>query len=130
MSKMPAVSYFGDLLLKDNLSDDDIVRSFLIVALVTFICPSSSVAVSPRYLSPLLDMKRAKDWNWSMLIFDWLISMIKKYQSGKAKEDSGKYSSVNLGGCLYFLAVSFLSFFLTCFSFLAFLFSSCCIFVM
>ena len=39
MSSLPSVKVCSDNLLKDNISDDDLVRNFLTVALATFLCP-------------------------------------------------------------------------------------------
>jgi hypothetical protein len=38
MTTLPSAKTCGDILLKDNLDDDEVVCNFLIVALVTFLC--------------------------------------------------------------------------------------------
>jgi hypothetical protein len=60
MSRLPSAKVCGEKLLKDDISEDDLVCNFLIVALVTFLCPNSNVHPSPEYLKPLVDIKNAK----------------------------------------------------------------------
>jgi len=63
LSKLPNFKYFGDKLKEKDISDDDLVRSFLIVALATFLCPNSNTYPSTKHLLPLVDIKNAKDWD-------------------------------------------------------------------
>jgi hypothetical protein len=41
-SSLPLIKSFGDKLLGDTLSDDDVFRYFMVVALSTFLCANSS----------------------------------------------------------------------------------------
>ena len=60
LRSLPNFMYFGNKLKQDNFSDDDIVRSFLVVALAAFLCPNSNTYPSTKYLLPLVDIKTAK----------------------------------------------------------------------
>ena len=49
-SSLPLFKTFGKKLVGNSLSDDDIFRYFMVVALSTFLCPNSSTLPSPKYL--------------------------------------------------------------------------------
>ncbi|CAN6336484.1 unnamed protein product [Urochloa humidicola] len=82
LSTLPNFKSFGTKLFKDDISDDEIVRSFLIVALCTFLCPNSNTYPSPKYLLPLVDVKSAREWDWSGLVHSWLMKSKKPAQQG------------------------------------------------
>ena len=111
LSSLPNFKYFGNKLKQDNLSDDDIVHSFLVVALAAFLCPNSNTYPSTKYLLPLVDIKTAKEWDWSKLVHSWLFNEIRKYQ--RLRKTSA-HESITLGGCLYLLCVSVFVFNLVC----------------
>lgn len=94
---LPLIKTFGDKLKGNSLSDDDIFRYFMVIALSTFLCPNSNVLSSPKYLGPLIDLSSVLDWDWSDLVFKWLFASISSYR---------KYNRNTIGGCIYFLAVS------------------------
>ncbi|CAL4994264.1 unnamed protein product [Urochloa decumbens] len=106
---LPSVMFFVEKLTKelDNLSDDQIFISFLIVALNTFLCPNSSQIPSQKYLGIFADISKAKDYDWSGYILSWLFQHIRTFNRGKSSKvkDEG-----TLGGCLYYLAVLYLDF--------------------
>ena len=79
------------------------MRSFLIVALVTFLCPNSNVHPSTEYLQPLVDVKKAKEWDWSEFVHYWLLKQIKMYNDQMKRLD---HASITMGGCLYIVCVS------------------------
>ena len=94
---LPTIKTFGDKLVGGTLSDDDVLRYFMVVALSTFLCANSSTYPSPQYLGSLIDVSKVKEWNWSKFIYDWMFSSITNYRK--------KHRST-IGGCRYFLAVS------------------------
>jgi hypothetical protein len=103
LNALPSASTCVDNLLKDGISDDDFVRNFLIVAMVTFLCPNLNNYPSTKYLQPLIDVKDAKEWDWCKFVHYWLLNQIKKYNILKKK---AAHASVTLGGCLYLICVS------------------------
>ncbi|CAL4891926.1 unnamed protein product [Urochloa decumbens] len=108
LTSLPTVKAFGDKLLKDDISDEDeLVRSFLIVALATFLCPNASPYPSTEYLLPLVAVKSAEKWDWSKFVHYWLFKQIHKYHSRKKKP---QHQTRTLGGCLYLICVAYLDF--------------------
>lgn len=105
LTSMPQCTYFGNI-LKNNtdLSDDMIFICFMIVAISSFLCPNSSLYPSPKYFSVLEDVSAVKYLDWSKFVYDSLMSSLKKFNN--ANKATGKKSKT-LGGCMYFLAVSF-----------------------
>ncbi|WVZ81976.1 hypothetical protein U9M48_029299 [Paspalum notatum var. saurae] len=104
-NSLAAVKSFSDQLLNGNISDDEVVRNFLVVALVTFLCPHSGIIPSTEYFRPLVDIQSAKDWDWSKFIHYRLMKQIKKYQSLRSNT---LRSSITLGGCLHVLCILYL----------------------
>lgn len=105
-STKPLISFFGTKLLSDKgvnkLSEDDVLRCFMVVALSTFLCPNSDTHPNPKFLEPLIDVKSSSKWNWSKFVYEWLMTYIAKFQKeSKSKEQTSK----TLGGCGHLLAV-------------------------
>ncbi|KAL6657095.1 hypothetical protein ACP70R_004875 [Stipagrostis hirtigluma subsp. patula] len=107
LSTLPSFKHFGDELVSRRVSDEAVVRNFMLIALGTFLCPNSSTFPSGEYLLPLVNWKTAKGWDWSEFIHYWILKHVTKYQK---RSISGKRSSTCLGGCLYFLCVYYLDF--------------------
>uniref|UniRef100_A0A0A9C1Y0 Aminotransferase-like plant mobile domain-containing protein n=1 Tax=Arundo donax TaxID=35708 RepID=A0A0A9C1Y0_ARUDO len=104
---MPLVSYFGDKLGSQDLSDEMILSCFMIVALSSFMAPNSSMKPSTKYLSALQDTNNVAGYDWSKFVYDWLMRAIRKFNN-KSKA-TGKKCKI-LGGCIYFIAVYYLDF--------------------
>ena len=58
---LPTIKTFGDKLVGGTLSDDDVLRYFMVVALSTFLCANSSTYPSPQYLGALIDVSKVKE---------------------------------------------------------------------
>uniref|UniRef100_A0A0E0K095 Aminotransferase-like plant mobile domain-containing protein n=1 Tax=Oryza punctata TaxID=4537 RepID=A0A0E0K095_ORYPU len=96
----PSVRFFGDKFIRrEIMSKDEVITSFLIVALACFLCPNSSLVPSTKYLTIFEDVDELKSYDWCKFVFDWMMSGISKFQ---------KFNS--LGGCLYLWAVLYLDF--------------------
>lgn len=96
LSDLPSVRFFGDQFIKkEQISDDKVITSFLIVALACFLCPNSSLTPSTKYLTVFEDIENLRNYDWSKFIYDWTMTFLKKF-----------FKSNNLGGCLFYWAVS------------------------
>ena len=111
LTGLPSIKYFGNMITNDKLPDKVFKRCFMVVALGTFLCPTSSTKPSTKYLGALVDVDSIGDLNWCKFVHDWLLCYIRKYHKDKLK---GNRMSVTLGGCIYHLAVSLFFFFLCC----------------
>lgn len=104
--KIPPVSFFADKLIKkEDLSDEGMFICFMIVVLSSFLCPNINLVPKPKYFGIFEDISRIKEFNWCGYVLQWLLDHIKAFSRGqndKLKPCQG------LGGCLYYLAVSFL----------------------
>ncbi|CAL4993095.1 unnamed protein product [Urochloa decumbens] len=107
LTTLPSARSCGDKLLEDNISDDELVRNFLVVALVTFLCPNSRSVPSTEYLEPLVNVKEAKEWDWSKFVHYWLLKQITKYHKRMKGTD---LESTTMGGCKYIICVAYLDF--------------------
>ncbi|KAL6653735.1 hypothetical protein ACP70R_008659 [Stipagrostis hirtigluma subsp. patula] len=96
-------------LISPQLSGPTFVRTFLLFTLSTFLCPTTHRQASPRYFGPLLEVDKIASYDWSLLVFEWLIDYIRRYQSRIAE---GK--SCALGGCTFLLVIFILMLNLDC----------------
>ncbi|XP_044415881.1 uncharacterized protein [Triticum aestivum] len=107
LTEVPSISFFGNKLLTEEFSDEEYIRCFLIVALATFLCPTSNTKPSTKYMGALVDVSNLKNLNWCNFVHDWGMCYVKKNQKDKIKE---KRITTTLGGCIYHLAVRCLDF--------------------
>uniref|UniRef100_A0A0D3H265 Ubiquitin-like protease family profile domain-containing protein n=1 Tax=Oryza barthii TaxID=65489 RepID=A0A0D3H265_9ORYZ len=99
LSCLPTVRFFGDKIIKsEQMSDEEVIISFLIVALACFLCPNSSLVPSTKYLTIFEDVGNLRNYDWSKFIYDWSLNYIRKFLKSK-----------NLGGCLFLWAVVYLN---------------------
>ncbi|XP_021834492.1 uncharacterized protein LOC110774264 [Prunus avium] len=99
----------GKKLLKNNELKQIIVRreeagdffkvGFVMFALCTLLCPTTSVYVNLKYLLPLKDSKAISRKNWARYSFKFLLDSVKSF-----KENNQVY----IGGCLLFLQLFYL----------------------
>ncbi|CAL5042965.1 unnamed protein product [Urochloa decumbens] len=80
--------------VKENKeANDDFLRSWLMLAVSTFLCPPTSMGISPRCYPALVDLSRVKDFNWCQFVVDQL------------KDASTKINKKNsVRGCIQLLA--------------------------
>ena len=92
------------MIKKEDLSDEDMFICFMIVALSSFLCPITNTVLSPKYFGIFEDVEHIKDFKWCAYVLHWLLEHVKAFNGGK--DDKAK-CCLGLGGCLYYLAVSF-----------------------
>ncbi|CAL4966916.1 unnamed protein product [Urochloa decumbens] len=80
--------------VKENKeANDDFLRSWLMLAVSTFLCPPTSMGISPRCYPALVDLSKVKDLNWCQFAVDQL------------KDASSKINKKNsVRGCIQLLA--------------------------
>ncbi|KAL6878269.1 hypothetical protein ACP4OV_012439 [Aristida adscensionis] len=101
-SSMPPISFFGNMLKEESLSDEKTFICFMIVALSSFLCPTSNIHPSSKYFAVFADF-----YDQCKYIIDWFMEMIAKFSVGN--KYTGRKSK-SLGGCIYYLAVCYLDF--------------------
>ncbi|KAL6903437.1 hypothetical protein ACP4OV_004250 [Aristida adscensionis] len=102
---IPSVRLFGDRLLNNvDMSNEDVMVCFMIVALNCFLCPNSSLYPSVKYLGIFDDVFNLRNLDWCKFILEWLLAAIKSFNKGNK---FGK-EKLTLRGCLYFLTVYYL----------------------
>jgi len=77
-------------------TDDKWLKVWLMFAISTFLCPTSSSKLCVRAFHSIAITKDIKGYNWCKLVVDRLIKGIAKFKAGKRKFVSG---------CLFFLTV-------------------------
>jgi hypothetical protein len=96
LSEMPPIKFFRDK-IKKSQEKVEFIRCFMIVALSSFYCPTSSTKPSTAYLAALMDVENIKTYNWAKYFQEWNLWYIKKYQN----------SSSTLAACNFYIVVSF-----------------------
>ncbi|KAL6843408.1 hypothetical protein ACP4OV_026730 [Aristida adscensionis] len=78
-------------------ADDAFLRSWVLVAVSTFLCPTTCLRVSPRIYAQVVKLNKLNKWDSSQLIVDHLNSSV------------GKMDKRNfVTGCMFFLMVLYL----------------------
>ncbi|PRQ23916.1 hypothetical protein RchiOBHm_Chr6g0266671 [Rosa chinensis] len=81
--------------LKETNSVDDTFRvGFVLFALATFLCPSSSGDLTAKFLHPLRDINGIKFKNWATFSFSFLVESLSTFK---------KKNTTCIGGCVLFL---------------------------
>ena len=104
-TSLPHVSFFAEKLAADDLTDEVVLIYFLVVALHCFLCPNSNLVPSPRYLGVFEHLEHISSFDWSGFVFRWLLDVVKSFNKGKK---DGQKSFGTLGGCMFYLVVSYL----------------------
>jgi hypothetical protein len=97
LSEMPTIKFFRDK-IKKGQEKVEFIRCFMIVALSSFYCPTSSTKPSTAYLGALMNVDNNKSYNWAKFLQEWNLWYIEKYQN----------SSSTLAVCNFYIAVSLL----------------------
>jgi len=100
---LPQVSFFVSKLKADDLSDEELLICFLVVALHCFLYPNSNIVPSPRYLGVFEDIEHINSYDWSGIVLRWLLDGVKNFNKGKKDAEKNPRT---LGGCMFYLAVS------------------------
>ena len=102
---LPSIKWFGREMLNPDISRNEFMRCFLLVAFATVLCPNSNIYPSTKYLGILIDPMGARHYDLSKFVFDWLMAYIRKFQK-EPKKPGKEDGFTTLGGCIYGLCVS------------------------
>jgi hypothetical protein len=91
----PRIEAICERVRKNKEANKDFLRSFLMVAISTFLCPPTSLGISSRCYPELVDLSRVKHLNWSQFVVCELKDAASK---------NNKKASVR--GCILVLVVS------------------------
>ncbi|TVU13656.1 hypothetical protein EJB05_37076 [Eragrostis curvula] len=107
LSSMPLTSFFADKILKhEDMSEEQLVICFVLVAMSSFLCPNTCLKPSQNYFGVFEDIDKFFEYDWCGYIIDWLLNKIKTFNMGK--QITANELGNSLGGCLYYLAVIYL----------------------
>jgi hypothetical protein len=97
VTKAPSVVSLEKSIKLMKSADEHFLRTFMMILLSSFLCPNSSLKVSPRCFPSLVDIGSIRELNWCKFVIEQLENCIASY---------GKKN--NVGGCLFYLVVSIL----------------------
>ena len=92
-------------------NEEALIRSFLLVALATVLCPNTQNSTELKYLNFLMRPSEIQNYDWCNLILEYILSEVKKFQSTISSSDHKKRAaSYYYGSCLPLLVVSIKSY--------------------
>jgi hypothetical protein len=91
----PTVKSIENSLKHMKSADEHFLRTFMVLAVSSFLCPTTSLRISPRCFLALVDIGSIRELNWCEFVVEQLRKSISAY---------GRKSSVS--GCLFYLVVS------------------------
>ncbi|RCV45923.1 hypothetical protein SETIT_9G491900v2 [Setaria italica] len=95
---LPArITSIGEQLSEMRKADDRFLRTFLLLAMSCFLCPTTSCRISPRCFPSLVDISSVAQLDWCDFVLKQLVSSIKRYKH-----------RLTICGCMFFLAVHYL----------------------
>ncbi|KAJ1284623.1 hypothetical protein BS78_03G219100 [Paspalum vaginatum] len=74
----PSMDTIVERLMKNKEGDDDFFRSWLIIVVSTFLCPTTCVSISSKFYPPLVDLSDMKNLNWCQFMIDQLSTVLWK----------------------------------------------------
>jgi hypothetical protein len=91
----PRIEEIFQRVKNNKVANEDFLRSWLMLAVSTFLCPTTSLHISPRCYPEIMDLDRVKDLNWSKFVV-------------KQLKDAGSKLNTkgSVKGCVFVLVVS------------------------
>ncbi|OEL28460.1 hypothetical protein BAE44_0010521 [Dichanthelium oligosanthes] len=93
----PTVSSIENSLKQMKSADEHFLRTFMVLVISSFLCPTTSLRISPRCFPPLVDIGSIRELNWCKFVVEQLRKSIRAY---------GRRNSVP--GCLFYLVILYL----------------------
>ncbi|KAL6650912.1 hypothetical protein ACP70R_009837 [Stipagrostis hirtigluma subsp. patula] len=97
-------------LLNGNEDEVSFMRTFMLVAISTVICPSTQNNVNLRYLNILMDVSEIQHYDWASHVLQYIVSEVKKFQGTIDSHDGVAATSLYVGSCLPLLAIVYMDF--------------------
>jgi hypothetical protein len=94
--KAPRIKAILKRVESNKRATEEFIRSWLMLAISTFLCPPTSLGISPRCYPSIMDLSHVKDLNWCQILVD---------QLKKAGSKMGYRKSVK--GCVLFVSCKF-----------------------
>jgi len=116
--RKPSIAEAVRLCLAEN-NEDAFMRSFMVVALGTLICPNTQNSFDLNILSYLMRPAEIRNYDWATFAFDYIIQEVLRFQENIASHDVHIRNNTHCyGSCLPLLVViSFFIFLLVIFMF-------------
>ena len=92
----PKIEQVAEMVKQNKAANDDFLRSFLMIAISTFLCPPTSLGISPRCYPALVHPSTIKGFNWCQFVVDQLKAAAMKINKQNAVK-----------GCVLLLVVCF-----------------------
>uniref|UniRef100_K4AAV6 Aminotransferase-like plant mobile domain-containing protein n=1 Tax=Setaria italica TaxID=4555 RepID=K4AAV6_SETIT len=90
----PTVSSIENSLKQMKSADEHFLRTFMVLVISSFLCPTTSLRISPRCFPPLVDIKSIRELNWCKFVVEQLRKSVRAFAR------KGKNS---VPGCLFYL---------------------------
>ena len=91
----PKIDTIVQRIKANKVANEDFLMSWLMLAVSTFLCPSTGLSISPRCYPSIMDLSSVKNLNWAQFVIDQL------------KESALKFDKKNsVKGCVLLLVVS------------------------
>ncbi|KAL6657460.1 hypothetical protein ACP70R_005240 [Stipagrostis hirtigluma subsp. patula] len=97
-------------LLSGNENEESFMRSFMLVALATLICPSTQNNVNLKYLNVLMDVSQIRQYDWASHALQYIVSEVKKFQGKVDSNHLNSDVSIYIGSCLPLLAIVYMDY--------------------
>jgi len=92
----PKIEQVVEMVKQNKAANEDFLRSFLMIAISTFLCPPTSLGISPRCYPALVHPSTIKGFNWCQFVVDQLKAAAMKINKQNAVK-----------GCVLLLVVCF-----------------------
>jgi hypothetical protein len=91
----PSIKSFENSLKQMKSADEHFLRTFMVLVVSSFLCPTTSLTISRRCFPSLVDIGSIKELNWCKFV----VEQLKKFGSAYGRKNS-------FPGCLFYLVVS------------------------
>ncbi|CAL4940636.1 unnamed protein product [Urochloa decumbens] len=95
----PTVSSIENSLKQMKSADEHFLRMFMVLVISSFLCPTTSLRISPRCFPPLVDIKSISELNWCKFVVEQLRKSVVAY---------GRKGKHSVPGCLFYLVILYL----------------------